>query len=145
MSNLEVPIIPTFLKTVNSYRVALPMILGIFGLVNLLNPLLQDSYADIFSGHYLWDPVVGALAGSISFGIPLTSYVIGGELLRQGVSLIAITAFILTWSTVGVVMLPLEAKYLGRRYAITRNIINFAFAIIIAVLTVVILDFINGL
>ena len=80
------------------------------------------------------------MAGSISFGIPITSYIVGGELLKEGVSLLAITAFILAWSTVGVAMLPLEISYLGKRFAIYRNIINFFFSIILAILTITILN-----
>jgi len=82
------------------------------------------------------------LAGSISFGIPVTSYIIGGELLKEGVSLLAVTAFILAWSTVGIAMLPLEISFLGKKFAIIRNVINFIFAIVIAVLVVWILKII---
>ncbi len=32
-------------------------------------------------------------------------------------SLIAVTAFILTWTTVGLLMLPLESKFLGKKFA----------------------------
>ncbi len=132
-----------FIKTINNFKVALPMIGGIFLLVNLINLGFAGQYSRIFTNHWLVDPLLGAGAGSISFGMPLTSYVVGGELLKQGVSLIAITAFILAWTTVGVFMLPLEAKFLGKRFAITRNIINFIFAIIIAVLTVAIFSLIH--
>lgn len=120
------------------------MIVGIFLLVNLINLVLEGQYSKVFTNNWLLDPLLGAGIGSISFGMPLTSYVVGGELLKQGVSLIAVTAFILAWTTVGVLMLPLEAKFLGKRFAITRNIINFFFAIIIAVLTVAILNLIHG-
>lgn len=118
---------------------------GVLLIVNLLNPLLKDSYADIFTGNYLLDPLTGALAGSISFGIPVTSYVIGGELLSEGVSLVAVAAFMLAWATVGSVMLPLEIKHLGKRFALWRNFISFIFSIVIAVLTVLTLNFINVL
>lgn len=112
------------------------MIIGIFMVVNLVNPLIKDWYPRLFTGNFIIDPLIGALAGSISFGIPLTSYVIGGQLLAQGVSLIAITAFLISWTTVGIAMLPLEAKYLGTKFAVVRNMVNFVFAIVIALLTV---------
>ncbi len=132
------------LKTLSNLKIALPMIGGIFLLVNLVNPLFTGLYNKLFTGNFIIDPLAGAMAGSISFGIPLTSYVIGGELLKQGVSLIAITAFLLTWSTVGVVMLPLEAKYLGRRFAVIRNAVNFLMSIIIAIITVISVNLLNG-
>lgn len=127
-------------KTYNNIKMALPMIVGILLLVNLLNPLLQDFYPKIFTGNYLLDPFLGAIGGSVSFGIPLTSYIAGGELLEGGVSLVAVTAFLLAWTTVGLAMLPLEIVYLGKRFAIWRNVLNFFFSMIIGVLTVVTLN-----
>ena len=114
-------------------------------IINLLNVFLQDWYGKIFTGNALIDPLIGALAGSVSFGIPLTSYIVGGELLLQGVSLLAVAAFIMAWATVGVAMLPLEAMYLGKRFAFARNGINFIFSIIIAILTIYTLNIFNGI
>ncbi len=119
---------------------ALPMIVGILLLVSLLNPVFQKYYPLVFSGSYFWDPLLGALAGSIAFGIPVTSYIVGGELLQKGVSLVAITAFILAWATVGLAMLPIEINFFGKKFAFLRNGLNFINSIIIAVLTVMILN-----
>lgn len=130
-------------KTINNMKTAIPMIIGVLLLVNLLNPLFQKFYPKIFTGNYFLDPLLGALGGSVSFGIPLTSYVAGGELLAGGVSLLAVTAFILAWTTVGLVMLPLEIIYLGKRFAIWRNVVNFFFSIIVAILTIVTLNFLG--
>ncbi len=127
-------------KTIKNMRTAFPMIIGVLLLVNLINPLFKNFYPKIFTENYFLDPFLGALGGSISFGIPLTSYIAGGELLTGGVSLLAVTAFILAWTTVGLAMLPLEIVYLGKKFAIWRNIINFFFAIIIAILTILTLN-----
>ncbi|MEF3692170.1 MAG: hypothetical protein V3574_03920 [Candidatus Moraniibacteriota bacterium] len=120
-------------------RAAVPMIVGILLLISLLNPVFQKYYPLVFSGNYFWDPLWGALAGSIAFGMPVTSYIVGGELLQRGVSLVAITAFILAWATVGLAMLPIEIKFFGTKFALLRNGLNFINSIIIAVLTVAIL------
>ncbi|MCK4635892.1 MAG: hypothetical protein KAT32_03435 [Candidatus Moranbacteria bacterium] len=119
----------------------LPILIGVLLLVNLLNNSFQDIYFKIFTGNYITDSLIGALAGSISFGIPITSYIIGGELLDQGINLLAITAFMMTWSTVGVAMLPLETNFLGNKFAIVRNALNFVFAIIISILTIILINF----
>lgn len=132
------------MKALRTFKTSIPIMAGILLIINLLNPLLRDSYADIFTGNYLLDPLIGALAGSISFGIPVTSYVVGGELLSAGVSLVAITAFMLAWATVGSVMLPLEIKHLGKKFALWRNFISFVFSIVIAVATVLTLNLFNG-
>ncbi|GAG00736.1 unnamed protein product, partial [marine sediment metagenome] len=88
------------------------------------------------------DPLIGAIFGSVSSGNPIISYIIGGELLDQGVSLIAVTAFILAWVTVGIIQLPAESLMLGKRFAITRNILSFITALIISILTVLTLSLI---
>lgn len=69
----------------------------------------------------------------------MTSYIIGGELLKNGVSLVAVLAFIVSWVTVGTVQLPAESLMLGRKFALLRNGISLIMAIAIAVLTVLIL------
>lgn len=114
---------------------------GILLLISMINVLSNGTYSNIFTGSKFLDPLIGALAGSLSFGIPITSYVVGGELRTQGVGLLAVTAFILSWTTVGVAMLPLEAKFFGFKFALYRNIINFVFSIIVAILTVTTLNF----
>ncbi len=133
----------SFLKSLNNLKRMLPILVGVLLLVNLVTHAIDNFYLNIFTGNLVKDSFVGALAGSFSFGMPITSYIIGGELLKKGISLIAITAFILTWSTVGLVMIPLEISFLGKRFAIARNILNFIFAIVISILTVLILNFVK--
>lgn len=130
-----------FKKTVDLFKLATPMICGVLLLVSLMQQFFQHHYREWFTGNYIIDPLVGAIAGSISFGIPITSYVAGGELLHGGVSLIAVTAFIMTWTTVGLIMIPLEASFLGKRFALVRNSLNFFFAIFVAIATVYTLEF----
>lgn len=129
-------------KSLNNFKIMIPILIGVLLLVNLITVASSDIYLKLFTGNYIKDSFIGALAGSVSFGIPVTSYIIGGELLKDGVSLLAVTAFILTWSTVGIAMLPLEISFLGKKFAIIRNIVNFIFAIVIAVLVVWILKII---
>jgi hypothetical protein len=129
------------IKTLQTIKMAIPIIIGVLLLISFLNPLFARYYSRIFTGNYLIDSLIGAIAGSVSFGIPIVSYVTAGELLKKGVSLLAVTAFILSWSTVGVMMLPLEISNLGKKFAIWRNSLNFFSSIIIAILTVLTLKF----
>jgi len=124
------------IKTLTTLRSSLPMILGVLLLISLLGSVFEGGYSKVFTGNYFLDPLLGALLGSISFGIPVTSYVAGGELLKEGVSLLAVTAFVLAWTTVGIAMLPIEAEVFGRKFAFLRNGLNFVSAILIAILTV---------
>lgn len=119
---------------------AIPIITGVVLLVGLLiSAVPREFYTTIFTKNPIIDSLIGSLIGSALAGTPITSYIIGGELLSQGVSLVAVVAFIVAWVTVGVIQFPAEAFLLGRRFAIARNIVSFIFAIIVAIITVAIL------
>ncbi len=121
---------------------AIPLILAILLLISFLSQILTpEFYQKIFTGSFI-DPLIGSIIGSISAGGPVISYIIGGEMLKQGVSLIAVTAFIISWVSVGVVTFPFEAKYLGKKFAFTRNLLSFIFSIIVAIVTVTIFNLI---
>jgi len=119
---------------------AFPMILGTVLLISLISTLIPKSfYTVVFSKNTFLDSIIGSLVGSISAGNPITSYIFGGELLTQGVSLIAVTAFLVAWVTVGIIQLPAESTILGKKFALLRNISAFILAIIVATITIFIL------
>jgi len=125
----------SFIKSFQSFSRMLPMIFGVAMLTSLFITVLPKSfYQKIFIGNNVVDPIIGAILGGVVAGQPVVSYIIGGELLKQGVSLIAIISFILAWVTVGVVQLPAESLVFGKRFALCRNILSFVSAIIIACL-----------
>jgi hypothetical protein len=93
----------------------------------------------LFGQSDLLDTLIGASVGSVAAGHPLASYLMGGELLNNGVSLIAVTAFIVSWVTVGIAQLPAEILMLGARFAIYRNLICFLGAIAVAYIAVYLL------
>lgn len=124
-------------KTLNSFKQSVPILIGVLLMLSLVNTAVpKEFYSKVFTGNKLVDPFIGALFGSIAAGNPITSYVIGGELKNQGVSMVAILAFILSWVTVGVVQLPAESLMLGKKFAIIRNLMSFLMAILIAILVV---------
>jgi uncharacterized membrane protein YraQ (UPF0718 family) len=57
-------------------------------------------------------------------------------LLKENVSLIAITSFLVAWVTVGIIQFPAEVTLLGRRFACVRNILSYILAILISIATV---------
>ncbi len=128
-------------KTKRTLFSSLPLLLGMFLLIGLFNSVFKARFLEVFFHHgILSDSLLGGLVGSIAVGNPITSYVLAGELLKSGVSLAAVTSFILTWVTVGLVQLPAESITLGKKFAAWRNILSFISAIIIAFLVQVILS-----
>lgn len=123
-------------KSAKALWQALPILAGIMLLVSLANTLIpKHAYTYLFFKNSLLDSFIGSAVGSVLAGSPITSYIIGGELLAQGISMTAVTAFIVAWVTVGIVQLPSEAMLLGKKFAITRNICAFVFSIIVAIIT----------
>lgn len=131
------------ISTGRGFLKALPVLAGVILLIALLEAVVpEEYYSRVFTGSFFIDPVIGAVLGSVAAGNPVTSYVIGGELLEQGVSLVAVAAFIVAWVTVGVVTLPAESLMLGRKFALVRNLLAFVSAVVIAILTVLIMNLI---
>jgi len=127
-------------KAAKGLWMAFPMILGTILLISLISAIVPKSfYTSVFSQNSFLDSLIGGLIGSISAGNPITSYIFGGEMLSQGIGLIAVTAFLVSWVTVGLIQLPAESTILGKKFAILRNITAFVFSIIVAMITVLIL------
>ena len=122
---------------------AFPMIFGTILLVSLISTIIPKSfYTSVFSKNIFLDSLIGSLIGSISAGTPITSYIFGGELLSQGISLVVVTAFLVAWVTVGIIQIPAESTLLGKRFALIRNITAFILSIVVAIITVLILNII---
>jgi len=131
------------LKSAKSLWNYFPWMLGTILLISLIVKIIPESfYSSVFSNSIISDSIIGSFVGSISAGNPITSYILGGELLSQGISLIAVTAFLVSWVTVGVIQFPAESAIFGNRFAFIRNITAFVFAIIVAMVTVLIMGLI---
>jgi uncharacterized membrane protein YraQ (UPF0718 family) len=130
-------IVLSFCKALRTFGTASPALLGVILLLGLFRTFVSNRMLSaVFTGELLRDTIIGSLMGSISSGNAVTSYIIGGELLKENVSLIAVTAFIVAWVTVGIVQLPAEAAILGKRFACVRNVVAFVLSILVSIGTV---------
>ena len=131
-------------KTIKTFINVVPTIVGMLLLTSLVITVFPEQIsAGLFGNGNILDTLLGASIGSIAVGHPLASYLLGGELLGGGVGLIAVTALVVAWVTVGIVQLPAEALMLGTRFAVYRNVICFVATIFIAFLTVYTLSFLG--
>ena len=123
-------------KTWNAFKVSILILFSILLVVAFAQALIPpESYNKIFSGNIFLDPLIGAVLGSVSLGNPIVSYVIGDGLLKNGVGLVAVTSFIISWVTVGVIQLPAESYFFGKRFTLIRSVISFIGAILIGIIT----------
>jgi uncharacterized membrane protein YraQ (UPF0718 family) len=133
----ERSIVMSFYRAFKSLGTAIPTLLGVVLLLGLFLACVSKQFiASVFTGELFHDTVIGSAIGSIAAGNPISSYIIGGELMKGGVSLFAITAFIVTWVTVSIVQFPAEAAFLGKRFAVIRNSLGFILAIFVSIATV---------
>jgi len=127
----------SFMKALKSFSTSIPILLGIILLMGLFRTFVSERIiSSMFIGEMLRDTLIGTVIGSIFAGNAINSYIIGGELLKMGVDLFAVTAFIVAWVTVGVIQYPAEAEILGKRFATLRNVLSFILAILISIATV---------
>lgn len=135
-SSQRPPFLKVFKKTSLSFLAMAPLLLSVIGLVGLFQVLVTPRMlASLFQGNPFLDTLIGTLSGATAAGNPIVSYVISGELLAQGISLYAVSAFLLSWVTLGFIQLPAEVAVFGSRFTLYRNILALIFTMLIAVLT----------
>lgn len=127
---------PALRRAARQMKAMMPVLLGVILLVGLFKTFVSEAWiSSMFTGRSILDASFGAAFGSVLAGNPVNSYVIGRGLLDVGVELAAVTAFILTWVTVGLVQIPAEIAALGSRFTIIRTIAAFILSIPVACLT----------
>lgn len=76
--------------------------------------------------------IVSAVVGSITLIPAFVAFPLVGSFVDVGVSIVPAVAFLTTLTMVGIVTFPLEKKEFGLKFALTRNLLSFVFAIVIA-------------
>jgi uncharacterized membrane protein YraQ (UPF0718 family) len=76
---------------------------------------------------------IAALLGAITLIPGFVAFPLAGELLRNGAGVMQIATFVSSLMMVGIITLPMEISYFGKRAAISRNLFAVVFSIIAAV------------
>ncbi len=126
-----------FIQPLKSIVNTLPIMLGIILLLGIVEQFITfNKIASFFTKNTLLDTFIGSFVGSIFAGNSMNSYIIARELQAVGVSLYAITAFLVSWVTVGILQAPIEAQMFGKSFAIKRNIYSAILAVFVSLITV---------
>lgn len=72
---------------------------------------------------------LASLVGAVTLLPGFVAFPAAGELLRNGAGAFQIAAFVSSLMMVGIVTLPMEISYFGRRAAIARNAAAFVFSL----------------
>ena len=113
-----------------------PLLLSIFALIGLFQEFVPTEMIHTWLGadNRLLSLLNGGLIGAIAIGPPVAAFPIAGSFIETGAWPPAAAAFIVSWVSVGVVTLPVEAHVFGWRFALWRNLITFVAALLIGLL-----------
>ncbi len=126
-----------FNKSLKGFLSMFPMLLAILLLLGIFDVYItKDILLSFFISNNFIDTITGTLLGGVLTGNPMISYILGGELTDAGVSLYAVTAFILSWVTIGLVQLPAEVEIFGLRFTFYRTLFTFITTILVSLCTV---------
>ncbi|MCK5812469.1 MAG: hypothetical protein KAG94_06185 [Clostridiales bacterium] len=125
------------LKIAKSLVKNLPIMLSIILLLGIVKEFITfDKVATLFTSNTIIDTGIGSVVGSVFAGNSMNSYIIARELQTAGISLYAITAFLISWVTVGLFQAPIEAKIFGISFAVRRNALSAVLAMAVSLITV---------
>jgi uncharacterized membrane protein YraQ (UPF0718 family) len=84
--------------------------------------------------------VIASIIGSITLIPGFVAFPLASALLKSGAGFMQIAIFISTLMMVGIVTIPVEMKYFGKKATLTRNILAFAFSYVVAITIGVVLS-----
>ncbi|RDU22248.1 permease [Anaerosacchariphilus polymeriproducens] len=119
---------------------ALSIFAVIFAIGIILAVLPPDKISEIIGKQNLFvATIAAAVFGTITLIPAFIAFPLIGTLAGAGVGIMPSVAFLTTLTMVGVATFPLEKKEFGTKFAVTRNVLSFLFAIVIAIIMGVIL------
>ena len=121
-------------KALKAFENILPQFLGVIVLVGILlavfNPEIISGLIGKRSG-WLGILIAGVI-GAITLIPGFVAFPTAAMLVDNGAGYMQIAAFISTLMMVGIITLPVEIKYFGKRFAIVRNSTAFVFSFVVA-------------
>lgn len=119
----------------------LAQILGILFLIGLILTFIPPEMIKDYLGgsNPLLATIVSALVGSVTLIPAFVAFPLVGSIVDMGASIMPAVAFLTTLTMVGFVTFNLERKEFGSKFALSRNLLSFGFAIAISLLMGVVL------
>jgi len=114
----------------------LPTLLSVIIIISIVLFFVSDKFLMEYLGKEagLGAYISAAAIGSVSLLPGFIAYPLAGILVQSGVSYSVIAVFITTLMMVGILTIPIEAKYFGLKTTIIRNVLSFFGAIIVGTL-----------
>ena len=121
-------------KAWKSFENILPEFLGVIMLVGVLLAVLNPQViSQILGSNSGWFGVIlAAVVGAITLIPGFVAFPMAAMLLKNGAGYMQIGAFVSTLMMVGVVTMPVEIRYFGKKLTILRNLFAFIFSFLVA-------------
>ncbi len=123
-------------KSWRSFENILPQFLGVILMVGILLALF-DSQAistSIGASSGWFGVVVASFAGAVTLIPGFVAFPMAAMLLENGAGYMQIGAFVSALMMVGVITLPVEIRYFGKKLALARNLLAFLFSFVVALI-----------
>ncbi|MCX7025913.1 MAG: permease [Spirochaetes bacterium] len=122
-------------KALKAFESILPQFLVVLILVAITLAVLDTATISRYlgSGSGPLGIIIAALVGAITLKPGFVAFPVAAALLNAGTGATQIAAFVSSLMMVGIVTLPMEMKYFGRRAALLRNSFAFIFSFVAAI------------
>lgn len=128
-------------KAWKAFENILPQFLAILILIGLMLAILTpEQISRVLGSESGWVGVLTAAAiGSITLIPGFVAFPLAAALLNSGAGYMQIAAFVSTLMMVGIVTMPLEKQFFGKKAMIARNAAAFVFSLMVALVMGVVL------
>ncbi|MBE5785350.1 MAG: permease [Clostridiales bacterium] len=118
------------IKALRSFENILPQLLAVLLLIGMALSILDEALISRLLGEEsgALGMLIAAVLGSVTLIPGFVAFPLAASLRNAGAGYGQITMFVTTLMMVGVVTLPMETKFFGRKAAVRRNALAFVYA-----------------
>lgn len=122
-------------KAFKAFENILPQFLVVLILVAMAMAVLDTATISLVLGRDsgVWGVLAASLVGAVTLIPGFVAFPAAAALLQGGAGATQIAAFVSSLMMVGIVTLPLEIQFFGKRAAFLRNLLAYGFSLIAAI------------
>lgn len=121
-------------KAWKSFENIMPQFLSIILIIGVMLAVLTPEQISKFLGQDsgIMGVVMAAFIGAVTLIPGFVAFPLASALLHNGAGITQIAAFVSTLMMVGIITIPVEIEYFGKKVTIIRNLLAFIFSFIVA-------------
>lgn len=121
-------------KAWKSFENIMPQFLAIILVIGIMLSVLTPEQISRFLGQDsgIMGVVMAAFIGAVTLIPGFVAFPLASALLHNGAGITQIAAFVSTLMIVGIITIPVEIEYFGKKVTIIRNLLAFIFSFIVA-------------